>query len=454
MALIKRNELPALLLEAQKETYQVYLFFGERYLCRESADLLQETLLKREKGIVQPIDGDTEDAALTLARLQSFSLLPGLQIHRVTDSRLFHTKQVGASIWDKAFKASQADKTAPALRHLLNLLKLASLSPTEPLSEINDDQWQSLFGFSKPPGDISWADKLLAEMEQKGSPKGDSGDAAALYVKAFEQGLPAQNLLILTAESVDKRKKFFTFIKKKGLIVDCSVAGGASSAAQKAQRSVLLELVNKTLKDFKKKIEPGGLDILFEKVGFHPVAVIMETEKLALAVGEQDTITRDDLEQFVGRSREDALFELTDHFSKRQLGKTLVTLNHLLDNGIHALAILSTIRNYLRRLLIFRSLQLRPSPVWHKGMNARQFQEGYLPAIKASGEWNDLLAGHPYALFMSFSKAAEFSCSRLKKWLKLILETDYRLKSSPLPPELVLEELFLSMMTEKNDRPG
>ncbi len=448
MTLIKRIQLPAYLSELQKDTrHQVYLFFGERYLCRESADLLQEALLKIEPGTVHPIDGDNEDTAQTLARLQSFSLLPGLQIHRVTDSRIFHTKKVGASIWGKAVVAYESNKNSAALRHLLNLLNMASLSPDDPITELSSDQWQALLGFSKPTGDISWADKLLSEAGPQNSAKGSNTDTTEKYIEALERGLPPHNLLVLSAEEVDKRKKLFTYIKKNSLIIDCSVVTGASSAAQKSQRGVLLELVNTTLKDFKKKIEPKGLDIFFEKVGFHPVAVVMETEKLALAVGEQTTITCDDIHNLVGRSREDALFELTDHFGKKQLGKTFVTMNHLLDNGIHGLAILATMRNYLRRLLIFRSLQLRPSPVWHKGMNARQFQEGYLPEIKAAGEWKELLAGHPYALFMSFTKASEFSCPLLKEWLKLLLDAEFRLKSSPLPHQLVLEELFLTMLT-------
>jgi DNA polymerase-3 subunit delta len=148
----------------------------------------------------------------------------------------------------------------------------------------------------------------------------------------------------------------------------------------------------------------------------------------------------------VGRSREDALYELTDAFGKRQLGRTLTILNRLQENGTHGLAILATMRNYIRKMLIFRSLQLQPSPPWHNGMNAKQFQSSYLPALKESGEWSDMLAGHPYALFMSFTKAGEYSCNQLKKWLKLLLEAEFRLKGSPLPQHIVLEELFLAML--------
>jgi len=60
-----------------------------------------------------------------------------------------------------------------------------------------------------------------------------------------------------------------------------------------------------------------------------------------------------------------------------------------------------------------------------------------------------MLGGHPYALFMSFTKAQDFSCNQLKKWLTLLLEAEFRLKGSPISQQIVLEELFLSMLKRK-----
>ena len=449
MTLIKRSDLPTFIDGMrQGKKAQVYLFFGERYLCRESADLLQQALLEQNPGAVQPIDGDREDPAQTLGRLMSFSLLPGLQIFRVTDSRLFQSKETNAGLWEKAVQEFEANRPAPALRYLLNMLSLAGVSPEsrEPFSEMGSDQWQTLFGVGRPSGDLAWADRLVREAGPQSFPKGTAANLAEKYTEAISRGLPAQNVLMLSAETVDKRKRLFTHIKEHGIIIDCAVETGAGSAAQKVQKEVLLEMVGKTLAGFNKKIEPRAMTLLLERVGFHPVAVVMETEKLALYAGDRPVITCDDLEAMVGRSREDALFELTDAFGKRQTARTLVTLHHLLEDGTHSLAVLATMRNYLRRLLIFRSFQLRPSPVWRQGMSAQQFQGNYLPALKETGEWSELLKGHPYALYISFSKAAEFSCPVLKKWLGLLLEAEYRLKGSPLPQHIILDELFLTML--------
>lgn len=448
MPVIKRTELNALLQDLENTKSQIYLFFGERYLCRECADLLQEALLKNVAGTVHPIDGDQEDHHKTLNQIVSFSLLPGLQIYRVTDSRIFVSKSVAPDIWQKARQAYDGQKTKAATRHLLQLVGMAANELSEGLSQIGEAEWEKAFGFTKPAGDLSWTDKLLSEAGPQPKP-GSNASTGEKLVALLEKGLPENNILILAVETVDKRQKLFTSIKKLGQVIDCSVVTGASSNAQKVQKEVLRELVNKTLTDYRKQIEPRALEMLFERVGFQPVGLVMETEKLALYTEDRPKITCEDLERIVGRSREDALFELTDAFGKNQVDKTMVILSRLMDNGVHGLAILATMRNYIRKLLIFRSLQCKRHPEWRQGMQANFFQNTYLPALKESTEWAELLKGHPYALFMNFSKAAEFPVVLLKNYLFLLLQAEYRLKGSPLEQQLVLQELFLAMFLKR-----
>ena len=447
MAQLKRSELFARLKEGTFpfET-QVFLFFGERFLCKEAADSIQAQLLKLQPGAVHSIDGDAEDPGQTLARLLSFSLLPGRQLYRVANSRIFHSKSVVSEIWAKAVQSFQAGRPGPALRHLQAMVQAVELhidSPT-PLSEIPQQEWKKIFSFDKPAENLAWADNLLTESGE--TAKINKVDLVDRYIEAFDKGLPAGNILLLTAETVDKRQRLFTYIKKKGTVVDCSVATGANAAAQSEQKDVLKEMMLKTLSEFGKKIDPQAVEVFFERVGFHPVAVVTETEKLVHYVGDQPIITCNDMETMVARNREDALYELTDAFSKRQAGRTLTILSRLLEQGYHSLAILGTMRNFLKKQLIYRSLQMRSFPSWRRGMNAKEFQNNYLPDLKTQGEWSEMLQGHPYALFMSFTKASEYSCSGLKRWMIMLLEAEFRLKGSPLPPQLILEELFISMI--------
>jgi DNA polymerase-3 subunit delta len=455
MALIKRSELPGLLGQGSPNPGgQVFLFFGERFLCREAADLVQAKLLADGPGAVHAIDGDREDPGRTLSRLMSFSLLPGRQIYRVSDTRIFHSKTVAAEIWAKAVQAFQANRPGPAGKYLQSMLQAVDLKIEGPatFSDIPPPEWRKVFDFDKPGDSLDWADKLVGGADAPAG--GGTANLADRFIEALDKGLPAGNILLLTAETVDKRQRLFTYLKKSGTVIDCSVATGAGAAAQTEQKDILREMMQKTLTEFHKKIEPQAVELFFDRVGFHPVAVVVETEKLAHYVGDRPVITGADIETMVARNREDALYELTDALGKRQTARTLDLLSRLLEQGIHELAILATLRNFLRRQLIYRSLQQRSFPVWRNGMNARDFQNNYLPALKAEGEWSELLQGHPYALYMSFTKAAEYSCSGLKRWLALLLAAEFRLKGSSLPPRLVLEELFLTMLKGAPKLPG
>lgn len=214
MPLIKRSELPDNLSDKAFLNSRVFLFFGERYLCRESADKVQEALLAQEKGNVHAIDGDNEDPGQTLARLMSFSLLPGRQVYRVADTRIFHSKTVAGELWEKALRAKDGNKNNAATRHLQSMVQTGGLSIDNqtPLSELSGAEWQKLFGFAKPGEPVDWADALL--FAGRGNMKSGAGDIAEKYISSFEKGIPPQNTLILTAETVDKRQRLFTFSKK------------------------------------------------------------------------------------------------------------------------------------------------------------------------------------------------------------------------------------------------
>ncbi len=451
MALLQRQELDTLLNTIHSEYQQIYLFFGERYLCRESADKLQQALLSHHNGTVYPIDGDQEDHTKTFSQLSSFSLLPGLQIYRVTDSSVFVSKSVAPEIWQKAQQAYEAGKENKCIRHLRQLVSMAAVDVSEGLSSMNSAEWKEAFGFAKPSEDISWTDQLLRSGTN--SSAGNKATSASQRLSdLLDKGFPKTSVLILCVETVDKRQKLFNQIKKVGQAIDCCVDTGSSSGAQKAQKDVLYELARKTLAEFNKQIEPSALDMLYDRVGFHPVGLVMEIEKLIFYVGDKTMITCEDLDQVVGRSREDALYELTDAFGKNQVDRTVAILLRLLDSGIHALAILATMRNHIRKLLVFRSLQHLRYPQWTNGMQPNTFQNSYLPAVKENEIFSELLKGHPYALFMSFSMAAEYSTELLKNYLSLLLTAEFRLKGSAFDQKLILQEMFLSMFAMKKQR--
>ena len=86
MPIYKRQELPKLLSEVKQGiTSQIYLIWGERYLCRSAAQDLIDHLLpekNRHSTSLHHIDGDQEDFSKTLNLLKTFS-----QVHRSSVSQ-------------------------------------------------------------------------------------------------------------------------------------------------------------------------------------------------------------------------------------------------------------------------------------------------------------------------------------------------------------------------------
>jgi len=335
------------------------------------------------------------------------------------------------------------------------MVESAGLDGTDPENdpgEFSPSQWKKLFGFAKPSEETSWTGQLLAELPHDATgPQVPVDDVAELLAKTLETGIPAKNYLVLLAEDVDKRKRLYKYLAEHHTVIDLEVETGSSSRALTAQKSLLLDLLAKTLAEFDKTIAPKTAELLLERVGFHPVAVVMEAEKLALYAGSRRQIEIEDLDALVGRTRQEAVYELTDALGKRNLEKALLIAGRLGEYGVHPLALIATIKNYTRTLLLFRALQENPDLGYSPSMQPGAFQKNILPALKEDTNWSKELAGHPYALFMQFKTAAGFALSTLQQWMEMLLQADFRLKGSPVTAENVMQYLLISMLTNEDD---
>jgi len=458
MSVYKRQDIPELIAAIEQgKAPPVFLIFGERYLCRNAAQQIIDTLLpdKGNQSIgLQHVDGEQEDPNKTLNLLRTYSLFPGRRVFWVTDSKLFYSKGIAKDLWKKACKKMEQQEEKPALRYVMQMLDLAGVSTAEMIDEdiasLSAARWQKLFGFTKPKGDLTWVTRLLAaKREDTETARQDATiDVISMYTAAFETGIPPDNILILLAEAVDKRKRFYKFIQDNGIIVNLSVDSGYSAAAKRDQESVVKELVLQTLAGHDKKIDPQAISVLLERVGFHPVAAVMESEKLALYAADKEVITKADIDAIIGRTREEALFELNEAVTAGKPEEGLTILSRLQESGIHPLVILATLKNHIKKLLLARSLQDLEDPKYSKSFQFNAFQKGYLGKLKEGREeWTALLwKGHPYGLYKLFRQAAGYSWQELEGSMKELLKAEYRLKSSSVDNRLILDNLLLNMM--------
>jgi DNA polymerase-3 subunit delta len=358
---------------------------------------------------------------------------------------------VARGLWERACKAHAAGRTDQAGRLLRALLQAGGLDahgPDSDLPTLSAAEWQQCFGFSRPDGDLGWTRDSLQAVAPAGNPAaGASTDPADALAAALTAGLPKQNVLVLLAEEADRRKRLFKLLKDEQVVIDLSVETGAGARAQKEQRSVLQELARTTLAEQDKTLAANLAELLFERVGFHPVALVMELRKVMLFVGERRQITREDLDQVIGRTRQEALFELTAAIGRRDLEQALAIGDRLQENGIHPLAVVATLRQHVRGQLLCRALAEQPDLQFRPSMSAAAFQQECLPLLKTRAPWQKEMGGHPYALYMQFKTAAAAPLSLLARWMRLLLEAELRLKGSPVAPALVLQHLLVAMLT-------
>jgi DNA polymerase-3 subunit delta len=455
MATYKRQELPGLLQAIAKgETTQIYLIFGDRYLCQQAADQILNHLLPdegRRSGSLVLVDGDQEEPGKTLNQLRTYSLFGGRRVIQVMDSRLLHSTVIAKHLWAKGVKQYQNNDLEGARRYLLQVLDIGGMT-SDDLEDLPDAGWKTKLGFTRPEGNLTWVSEVLGQTglpDDTAPSTGGRQDITDLYVTAFDEGLPSGNILILVTDSVDKRKKFYKYIATHGSVLDLAVDTGTNKAATDSQKEVLSEIVRKSLAASNKKMDPRTLDIFLERVGFHPLAAAMESEKLALYCEERQMITLDDLNEVIGRTREEAVYELSEAFSNRDLMTSLLINARLLENGLHPLVIVATLRNHLKKMLIISSMQDLDRPVYSPGLSFQAFKGGYLERLKSSRPNDGLpkdLPGHPFALYMMFQKAENFRTPELTGALSILLETEYRLKSTGLSEKIILESMFFKLL--------
>jgi len=449
MPIIKRQELPTLLKGLDEgRTAPIFLVVGDRFLCQQAAGEIINHLLPDEKqraASLAMVDGDQEEPGQTLNQIRTYSLFGGRRVIKVSDTRLLFSKVVGKTLWDKAVQHRDKNDPRAAGRCLRQFLELEGLT-VEELLELPEAAWSTQLGFARPPGDLAWIGELPGSAPAGTGAKG-GGDMAELYQAALQDGLPGGNVLILTTEAADKRKKLYKTIAELGMIVDLTVDSGSGKAAESGRKEVISEIVRSTLAEFGKKIEPRALELLLERVGFHPVAARLESEKLALFLEEQPTATTADVVGLVGRTRDEAIFELNEAVANRDLDSALAIAGRLRDGGTHPLAIIAALRNHLRKMLTIRSMQALDSPSYSTGLGYQAFQSGYLERLKKSRpDWPKDLPGHPYALYMLFAKTEKFSLTGLTAALESLLDAEYSLKSSGLSEKLVLDCLLLRLL--------
>ena len=108
----------------------VYLIYGEEMLTKNAFDAVLDILVPASKRSINydPLDGTQENIHDVIGRVNTYSLLPGIKVIALRDSKIFYAGQDKDQLLENAKKAYDDDNLQKAAGHVRGLMSLLNLS--------------------------------------------------------------------------------------------------------------------------------------------------------------------------------------------------------------------------------------------------------------------------------------------------------------------------------------
>ena len=485
MPIISHKEMETYLQDRGDDPFfPVYLIYGEELLTKGAFDALLNALLPASERSInyEPLDGTLENIHDVIGRVNTYSLLPGTKVIALRESKIFYAGQDKDQLLENAKKSFEDDNLKKAAGHLLSLMGIFNLA----FEDMDKPSRKKSLGTGNTLGtDDLWLDEIIAYCRQHDLAVPVARDDARILQLAVEKGFPKSNHLIITTDTVDKRRGLFKTLSSKGMIVDCSVPKGARRADQIAQESVLVEKMNAILAASGKTMDQATYLALYEMTGFDLRTFCNNLEKLTIWVGDRSEITIKDVASVLQRTKKDPIYELTNALADRSADSALFFLDSILSSGIHPLQVLSALVNQIRKLLLAKGfVKSRLGEGWQSACPYSYFQKQVMPAIVEYDRelmdqlenWQNMLneeaisqktgspkkgkktkvkaatdlliaknPKNPYPIYLLLKKSDGFSQDKLISDTEVLAEVDKKLKTSSQSPKLVLEKAILSI---------
>ncbi|MBL7740138.1 MAG: DNA polymerase III subunit delta [Chitinophagaceae bacterium] len=123
-------------------------------------------------------------------------------------------------------------------------------------------------------------------------------------------------------KKVDGRTKFAKTLKEKGVLI----------STKKMYDNQLPEWTQELVESKGLTISPKGLALLVDHIGNDLTRIGNEVEKISVNLGKKKTITEEDIEEFVGVSKEFNVFELQASLAKKDLAKAIRIIQYFEAN--------------------------------------------------------------------------------------------------------------------------
>lgn len=229
-----------------------------------------------------------------------------------------------------------------------------------------------------------------------------------LLISYLEKPL-VSTCLVLLADKIDLRKKFFAFLTEKVTQVNFNLLN----------RPRLISWIENYFRQQGKEIAPEVAHNLWELVGNNLAILSQEIEKIVTYTGEKKFLKWEDVEAVVTGVKLTNIFDLVEAVGKKEKDKALFFLSRLFQTGEDPLTIVGMLARQWR--LIWEAKQVsttkgKTSFGWNRDWDS-QFKE----------------------------QSQHFTIPELMRGFRLLLNYDVYLKSSGTQPRLALEQLIINL---------
>lgn len=255
------------------------------------------------------------------------------------------------------------------------------------------------------------ADSRMVVVKEVQKLSASSLEAVAKYIEKPS----VTTKLVLICDKLNVRGKSFLKIKSKSCYVEF--------------KPLYDSKIPGWIRDY---LSDKGLDISYDAsllvqayVGNNLRAIVNELDKITLNLNDKKKIEEIDVQNVVGLSRKFSVFNLNDAIGNKEIEKSLVILNKMLESGESHTGILAMITRHFVNLLKIKSCLARN---------------------KNENEISSMTGIPPFFIKKSKAMAQNYSFGQFQRIFDCLLATDLSLKTSMQSPKIALQTMLLQIL--------
>lgn len=429
-----------------------YLLYGdEDFLVEEALGKLVDALIpERDRDLsLFVMDDESTGVDPVCEALLTPSLIPGPKVVLLPKTRLFYSKTSLPELVRKIADSAETDLPSAA-RAFMIFLDLSGWTLEQLRDDgwkrLTDEQWRDIAGGAGGEDREKWLPRVVEYCVGQGTmTERHRAGGTDILEELLSSGLPEGHCLVMTADSVDRRKRLFKVVSEKGVVLPF-----IRTRSEARQRSLMMESLREKLARRGKTLTSEAWIVLGKKTGFRLRDSAEALDQLITYTGDRTVIEPVDVETVIGRTRDDSVFDLTEALVGKDLRKALASLSDLLYQNVHHLVILAMITREVR-FLFHGKLFLDTGRIggFRADMDYGPFQRAVYPAVKGLeaelGKGKSLASQHPYVVYNALRNSTRFSYGELMGHLELVLAADAAMKSTGQDPRLLLERLLIEI---------